>query len=488
MALDEIRQDRIRKIERYEAAGYDAYPASVKRNFLIGGVRGKFSSLVRSKKKLTIAGRIRAWREHGGATFADLEDASGAIQLYFSHDDLGKLYELALATIDIGDFVEATGRAYETKRTEPTVKISSWRIIAKSLLPLPEKWHGLKDVEERFRKRYLDLLMNRDVRERFLLRSNVVSALRDFFNTEGFLEVETPMLQDIPGGALARPFKTRHNALAIDLYLRIAPELYLKKLLVGGFERVYELGKSFRNEGVDVTHNPEFTTIEWYAAYWDENDMMACVERCFRTLFKRLSLKNKISFDEKEIRFGAKFPRLEFTEVLKRHAQILEYDKETRDSLAAHARHFGIEARPGDSKGKIADAIYKKVCRPHLIAPTFVTHHPLEISPLAKRVSTASGNVRRFQLIVGGLEMVNAFAELNNPLDQRARFEEQLKLKSAGDQETHPWDEGFIEALEYGMPPAAGAAIGIDRLVMLLTDTRNIREVVLFPTLRPKAS
>lgn len=486
MALDEIRRDRSKKLEYYESRGFDAYPASVRRNFLISEVGKKFSSLEKSKKKVSIVGRIRAWREHGGATFGDVADGSGRIQCYFSRDELDNNYDLALASIDIGDFLEIRGVAFKTKRAEPTIRVASWRIVSKSLLPLPEKWYGLKDVEERFRRRSLDLLMNEEVRGRFLFRSKIITVLREFFDAAGFTEVETPMLQSLPGGAIARPFRTHHNALGIDLYLRIAPELYLKRLLVGGMEKVYELGKSFRNEGIDATHNPEFTMVEWYAAYWDEEAMMAFVERGLAALLKKLKFKSVIPFDGKTISLGKKFLRIDFTEILKRYALIVDYEKETRDSLAVRARQFGIETGPAESKGKVADEIYKKVCRPHLVQPTFVLHHPLDISPLAKRITPGSTRVRRFQLIVGGLEIVNAFAELNDPREQRARFDDQRSMRSRGDGESHPFDEDFIEALEYGMPPAAGAAIGIDRLVMLLTDAKNIREVVLFPTLRPK--
>ncbi len=487
MALEDIRSDRVRKLARYAARGHDPYPASVRRNFLISKVVQRFTLLARGKKKVSVVGRLMAWREHGGVTFADLADASGAIQLAFHKSELGEEYALALQAVDIGDFLEITGTAFKTQRGEATLRVSVWRLIAKSLRPLPEKWHGLKDVEGRFRKRYLDLLMDPEVRERFLTRSRVIRALREFFDRGGFLEVETPMLQHLPGGALAKPFRTHYNALNIDLFLRIAPELYLKELLVGGLEKVYELGKSFRNEGIDVTHNPEFTTIEWYAAYWDEEDMMSCVEKCFLHILKRVGVKNgKISFGGKAISFGKKFPRISFKDVLQRYALIADYDAETADSLRTAARRYGIEAPAHTSKGKIADEIFKKICRPHLVQPTFVVHHPIEISPLAKRAAAGSQTVRRLQLVVGGAELVNGYAELNDPADQKQRFEAQQKMQSGGEEEAHPFDAGFIEALEYGMPPAAGCGMGIDRLVILLTDTRNIREVVLFPTLRPK--
>ncbi len=487
MALEDIRRERIRKLEAYRSRGLDPYPASVSQTAPIVGIRQQFSKWKASKKTVSVVGRLTAWREHGGATFGDLADASGKIQIYLARDGLGEeRYRLALDSVDIGDFIEVSGNAFYTERREPTIRVRSWRLAAKSLRPLPEKWHGLKDVEERFRKRYLDLLMNEEVRGRFLFRSRLIRAIRMFFDAEGFIEVETPMLQHLAGGALARPFTTHHNALDVDLSLRIAPELPLKQLLVGGLERVYELSKSFRNEGIDAEHNPEFTTIEWYAAYWDEEGMMRFVERCFGHLVKALKLKPDITFDGKAVSFGKKFQRIEFKEVLRRHALILDYDRETRDSLVGRARQFGIDAGRQEPKGRIADEIYKKICRPRIIQPTFVLNHPTDISPLAKRREGSPHEVRRLQLVVGGMELVNAYAELNDPLEQRARFEEQEKVRRAGAEETHPLDEEFIESLEYGMPPAAGAGLGIDRLTMLLTDTKNIREVVLFPTLRPK--
>lgn len=439
---------------------------------------------MRLKKPIVIAGRVMAKREHGGSTFIDLQDGTGKIQAYLKRDVLNDQYDLFFDAVDIGDIIQVTGRAFETQRKEKTIEAAEWRMLAKSLRPLPEKWHGLQDVEERFRKRYLDLVMNEEVRARFVRRAQVLRAVRQFFDREGFMEVETPIFQPIAGGALARPFKTHHNALDIDLYLRIAPELYLKQLLVGGFEKVYEMGKSFRNEGIDASHNPEFTSIEWYASYWDEEMMMDCVERCFAFILKELGFKHTIEFEGKEISFAKKFSRFDFKELLQRYALIADYDRETRDSLAQRALQLGIDTSPHESKGKIADEIYKKICRPYLVQPTFIINHPLEISPLAKK--RTQDTVRRFQLVVAGLEMVNAFSELNDPLDQRERFEAQAEMSHKGEEEAHPLDEAFIETLEYGMPPAAGAAIGIDRLVMFLTDTKTIREVVLFPTMRPK--
>ncbi|MDO8600400.1 MAG: lysine--tRNA ligase [bacterium] len=498
MALDDIRNERIKKLETLEKSGIDAYPAKIAAHRSIGEIVKKFLALARGKKKVVIVGRIMAKREHGGSTFCDLKDASGKIQLFFKEDVLGDAYRLFSDTADIGDFLEVEGKAFKTKRGEDTIEVASWRMLAKSLLPLPEKWHGLQDVEERFRKRYLDLLMNDEVRERFIFRSKITTALRGIIEKEGFQEFETPILQPLAGGALARPFKTHHNALDTELFLRIAPELYLKRLLVGGFEKAYELGRIFRNEGIDATHNPEFSELELYAAYWDEDDMMKFVERMMLGLLKAVFKKSEVSYQGQTIKMKAPFVRVTFRNLLKKYALVADYDHETRDSLALTARRLGLDVGAHEGKGKIADEIYKKICRSKIIEPTFVVEHPLDISPLAKAKDGAKDTARRFQLILGGMELMNGFAELNDPQDQRARFEEQMKMRppseagrasptvvGGGDEEAHPFDENFVEALEYGMPPAAGLGIGIDRLVMLLTDTKNVREVILFPTLRP---
>ncbi len=485
MALEEIRNERIKKLKILQGKGIDAYPAIAHRTHSVSDLLKKFSALEKMKKKIALAGRVMARREHGGSAFFDIRDASGKIQAYFKEDLLGDAYVLALETIDIGDFLGIEGKAFRTKRKEPTIEVAKWEILAKSLRPLPEKWHGLQDVEERFRKRYLDLLMNEEVRERFEKRSEIIKAIREFHDENRFLEVETPMLHAIPGGALAKPFQTHHNALGIDLYLRIAKELYLKRLLVAGLERVFEIGKDFRNEGIDMTHNPEFTMLECYVAYWNEEDMMKFVENLFVALAKKFGKNREIEHEGKFIKFKPPLPRVAFKDLLARYAQITDYDRETRDSLAMRAKQLGIDVGPHEPKGKIADEIYKKVCRPYLVQPTFLINHPLDISPLAKK-SEKTGEVRRFQLVAAGLELANAFAELNDPLDQRARFEEQEKMWEAGEEEAHQVDEDYLEALEYGMPPSAGLGIGIDRLVMFFTNTKNIKEVVLFPTMRPR--
>lgn len=480
MSLGDIRIKRIEKGKRFK----DPYPATTRRTNSITELLGNFAKLLHAKKKVVVAGRIIAMREHGGSTFLDLRDEGGKIQAFLKKDGLGdESYQFFIDTVDIGDFLEFSGKFFETKRGEKTVEVSDWRMLAKSLRPLPEKWHGLQDIEERFRRRYLDLLMNEEVRERFFLRSKIIKSIREFFEREDFLEVETPILQPVPGGALARPFKTHHNALDVDLFLRIAPELYLKRLLVGGYGRVFEVARNFRNEGIDATHNPEFTMLEAYAAWWDENDMMAFVENLFLALAKKIFGKKEFEYDGKKILCKTPFPRITFAEVLKKYGDISDYKNITREDLRFKAQQAGIMVYEGEPKGKIADEIFKKVCRQRLIDPVFVTNHPVDISPLAKKNEEDSEYVRRFQFIAAGLEVMNGFSELNDPVDQAARFLEQKKDFS---DESHKKDDDFVEAVEYGMPPAAGVGIGIDRLVMLLTDTRNIKEVILFPTLKPR--
>ena len=487
MALEDIREERIKKAEALRAVGIDPYPADTGAVLATADAKRKFATLAKSKKEISMAGRVMAKRGHGGSTFFDIADASGTLQAYAKEDVLGvEQYQLFSDTVDIGDFVRVSGVLFLTKKEEKTIEAQSWTMLAKSLRPLPEKWHGLQDTEERFRRRYLDMLMNEDVRDRFAARSAVIKAIRDFHEDRGFIEVETPLFHPIPGGTLAKPFVTHHNALDTDLYLRIAPELYLKRLLVGGMERVFEIGRCFRNEGMDATHNPEFTMLECYAAYWNEQDMMGFVEDLFISLAAAFGNKQEITADGKKISFKKPFGRIAFSELLSRYAQVTDYERETRDSLAIRARQLGVETAGHESKGKIADEIYKKICRPHLVQPTFVTNHPLEISPLAKKRRENPDEVRRFQLVVAGWELTNAFSELNDPIDQYERFVVQEQEREGGEEEAMRMDTDYVEAMEYGMPPAAGLGIGIDRAVMLFTDTKNIREVVLFPTLRPK--
>lgn len=443
MALEEIRAARLKKLENLKKAGVEPYPAESFRTHTVGSAIERFDEFFESKEKLTLAGRLMSFREHGGSVFCDLKEESGLIQLFFKKDILndpsassGRSFKFFLDNFDIGDFIEATGPLIRTKTGEPTVEVAAFRMLSKTLLPLPEKWHGLQDVEERFRKRYLDLLFNGDVKEKFLRRSEIVKKMRQYFLDAGCIEVETPVLQTIAGGALARPFKTHLNTLDLDLYLRVAPELFLKRLLIGGFEKVFEIARNFRNEGIDHDHNPEFTMLEAYFAYKDYDWLMDFTEDLFIYLSKK---------------FKKPFKRVEFNELVK------------------------------GKTGAEGDEIFKKEVRPTLIEPTFVINYPIDLSPLAKKID--KNNVARFQLIAGGLELCNAFSELNDPLDQKERFEEQKKIK--GD-EVHPYDKEFLEALEHGMPPAAGIGIGVDRVVALLTDSHSLREVILFPTMKPK--
>lgn len=505
MALDEIRSERIKKLNDLRQSGIEPYPSEASKDRLpIGDVlndafkKTKIGfKLVSAKlvKKYVITGRLMAKREHGGSCFCDLKDASSKIQIFFKKDVVGDdQFDIFMRNIDIGDFLEISGNPFFTKRGEPTIEVLSWRMLSKSLRPLPEKWHGLQDIEERFRKRYLDLLSNPEVAEKFRKRTEIIKETRRFFESENFEEVDTPALQSVAGGALARPFVTHHNALDMDLYLRIAPELYLKRLLIGGYEKVFEIARNFRNEGIDATHNPEFTMLEAYSAWWDEKDMMNFVEKFFTCLVKKIFGKRVFEHDGNKIECKTPFPRITFAEVLKKFALVDNYDTIAFDDIRMMAQRLGITVYDGESKGRIADDIFKKQCRPKLKNPTFVINHPLDISPLAKSQDPQAPalaekgrtlTVRRFQLIVGGLEIVNGFSELNDPLDQRARFEEQEKMRGVGEEEAHRIDEDFIAALEYGMLPAAGVGIGIDRLIMLLTNTHNIKEVILFPTMKP---
>ena len=489
MGLEDIRQARIEKAEELKEKVGPVFPAKVQRDFSVSEAITGFSKLSKRKKPLHLVGRIFAVRTHGGVTFCDFKDNSSgdSFQAYLKKELVGKEnFVLFEETVDIGDFVEFKGGLFKTKKGEKSIKVSSWHMISKSLRPLPEKWHGLVDVEERFRKRYLDLLMNEGVSQKFVVRSAIINETRAFLNRHGFLEVETPLLQPMAGGALAEPFRTHHNALDIDLFLRIAPELYLKRLLVGGFEKVYEIGRNFRNEGIDVTHNPEFTMLEFYQAYKDTTFAMGFVEDLIKSLAKKIFGRSVPKYGENQIIFSKKFAVVPFYDVLKRYALLNDAENLSKEDMALKARQFGIEVSPADSKEKIADNIFKKVCRPKLVQPTFVTDHPLGISPLAKKKEENPNLTDRFQLIIGGLELVNGFSELNDPLDQAERFEDQQSRRKAGDKETAEMDESYIEAMEYGMPPAVGVGIGIDRLVMFFTNTHNIREVVLFPTLRPK--
>lgn len=484
--IDELRKIRLRKLKAIRDAGLLAYPLEVKRTHRISEVLEEFNKLAKSRKEITLVGRIRSQRVHGGATFLNIEDGTGKIQVYLRKNRLGeKGYQFFLDNFDIGDFISVRGILFKTKTGEETIEVADYKMLAKSLLPLPEKWHGLKDIEERFRRRYLDLIFKPKVKEKFETRSKIIKEIRNFLEKEGFLEVETPILQPIYGGARARPFKTHLHALDMDLYLRIAPELYLKRLLVGGFEKVYEIGKCFRNEGMDRFHNPDFTMLEFYWAFADYKDLMKLTEKMFKNLLKNIFGKLEIKYKGKKINFKPPWPRIEFYQLIRKYTKI-KLEEINRDALAKEAKKLGLPIEKGLGKAEIADEIYKKFCRPKIWKPCFVIHFPVGFQPLAKALENDPKKLANFQLIVAGWELVNAFSELNDPIEQRKRFEQQEKFFKAGFEEAQRMDKDFLEALEYGMPSAAGFGMGIDRLVALLTNSHSLREVILFPTMRPK--
>jgi len=482
--VDEIRKNRIKKLEAIKSAGYFAYPQETKRTHTSLQALTDFGKLSRSKKEIVLGGRILSLRQHGGLIFANIADGAGQLQILFKRDRLGeKKYQFFIDNFDIGDFAEARGFLFKTQKGEKTLDVSDFKILAKALLPLPEKWHGITDVEERFRKRYLDLIFNPEVKNKFALRSEIIETIREFLADEGFLEVETPILQPLYGGATARPFKTHLNALNMDLYLRISPELYLKRLLVGGFEKVYEIGKCFRNEGIDKAHNPDFTMLEFYWAYSDYKELMKFTEKFISSVVKKALGGTKIKYEGRELDFTPPWPRMEYADFLKKHAKI-DIEDIHIDALKKEAEKLGIN--PGGGKSEIADEIYKKICRPKIWSPIFLIHYPAGAFPLAKQLEADPRKSASFQLVGAGMELVKAFSEQNNPIEQRKSFEKQEKILKEGFEEAQRLDEDFVEALEYGMPPAAGFGMGIDRLVALLTDSHALREVILFPTMRSK--
>jgi len=476
----------MRKLETIRKALINPYPEKTRRTHKIEEVLKSFGSLSRQKKEVVLAGRMRSQRGHGGSTFSDIEDGKGRIQAFLRKDSLGERgYKFFMDNFDVGDFVEFKGVLFKTKKGEKTIDVRDYKMLAKSLLPLPEKWHGLQDVEERFRKRYLDLMFNAEVRKKFEKRSQIVREIRDFLEREGFLEVETPILQPIYGGAKARPFKTYLNALNMDLYLRISPELYLKRLMVGHFEKVFEIGKCFRNEGLDRSHNPDFTMLEFYWAYADYKDLMKLTEKMFESLLKKTSDSQVVEYEGKKIKFNSPFARIDFNQLLKKYTKI-NLAEINLEALRKEAQKLGVKMEKSMKKPELADEIYKKYCLPKLWQPTFVINHPSGTFPLAKPLEKDASKLANFQLIIGGWEIVNAFSELNDPVEQRKRFEEQEKFYKEGLKEAQRMDKDFLEALEYGCPPCAGWGMGIDRLVALLTDSHSLREAILFPTMRSK--
>jgi lysyl-tRNA synthetase class 2 len=485
------REIRLHRLQTLREQGINPYPNNAQRTHTIADVLQHFDELAGPDGSFTLVGRIRLLREMGKAAFAKIEDGTGSIQVYFRINDLGAEAYRTIKLLDLGDFIEVTGFLFITRTGERTLHAKSYRLLAKGLRPLPEKYHGLEDRELRQRKRYLDLIANGDEARRvFVTRSRTITAMRRYLDDHGFIEVETPMLQPLYGGATARPFITHHNTLDRDLYLRIAIELYLKRLIVGGFERVYEIGRNFRNEGIDRSHNPEFTMMECYQAYADYNDMMKLVEEMIAFIAQQVKGSPHITYQGTEIDLTPHWPRIPLLDAITKYTGINVEQFPDRDGLAAEMRARGYEADPKLSRGRLIDDLKGAMFRqgiPELRQALFLIDYPLDVSPLTKQHRAKPGLVERFQPFIGGLECGNAFTELNDPLDQRARFEDQMRQRSRGDEEAQVLDEDFLEALEIGMPPTGGIGLGIDRLAMLMADQESIRDVIPFPTMRKTA-
>lgn len=438
-------------------------------------------------KSVTIAGRVMARRGHGKVTFLDIQDSTGRIQAFLKIDNLGDEYN-DVKLLDIGDIVGITGEVFKTQMGEVSVRAENFKILTKSLQILPEKWHGLQDQDLKYRQRYVDLIMNPSIKETFLKRNRIIKEIKNYLDDRGFLEVETPTLNTIAGGANARPFITHHNTLDIDMYLRIANELYLKRLVVGGFDKVYEMGKMFRNEGMDTTHNPEYTAMEVYAAYEDYNDMMELTENLVATVAEKVLGKTVIEYDGVELDLTPPWRRISMVEAVKEYAGVDFANIETDEEAIKVAEEKGLTLEPSKrTRGNIINEFFEEFCEEHMIQPTFVTGHPVDISPLAKRNPEDPRYTNRFEAFINTKEIANAFSELNDPIDQRERFTAQMEAKRLGDDEAHPMDEDFLNAIEVGLPPTGGLGIGIDRLIMFLTGETSIRDVILFPTMKPLA-
>jgi len=485
---NELIQQRFKKLAEITAMGKRPYAGRFDVSTSAQVLHDSYGStskemLEANRVEVTLAGRIVAMRSFGKAGFGHIQDGSGRIQVYFQKATLGDEPYAFFKKIDIGDFIGFKGFLFRTKTNELTIEMESFTLLSKSLRPLPEKWHGLTDVELRYRQRYLDLIVNPDVKNVFVTRTRIVQAIRSFLNERGYLEVETPMMQSIPGGATAKPFKTHHNALDMDLFLRIAPELYLKRLLVGGFERVYEINRNFRNEGISTRHNPEFTMLEFYTAYADYRDLITMTELMISTVAKDVIKTLEVEYEGHTINLAPPWKRITFLDSL-REAGVPEEVLIDADKARDYVVKLGARLKGGEPLGKLLNEIFEAKVETTLIQPTFVTDYPTDISPLSKKRDDDPNYVERFELFVVGRELANAFSELNDPVDQKQRFQSQVSEREAGDDEAHQMDEDFVRALEYGMPPAAGEGIGIDRLVMLLTGSNSIRDVILFPQMK----
>lgn len=485
--LEEIRENRLEKRKALLDAKLVPYPSEVRRTHTVAEALGQFNALLQTKQDITLLGRLRGIRRHGGLMFLDLHDESGGIQLQITRDTIGdERFDQASNSLDIGDWVEAAGDPIESKRGIATVQVSSITIVSKAIRPLPDEWYGLKDHETRYRQREVDLLLNEHTRDVFKTRSKIITWIRNYLSTDGFIEVETPILQPIAGGATAKPFTTHHNALDIDLYLRIAPELYLKRLLVGGYEKVFEIGKNFRNEGISRQHNPEFTMLEFYWAYADYEDLMDLTNTILPKLVQDITGDTAIEWQEQRLTFDSPVPRKRYVDVVSEFVGFNILEEKDPEAYIAIFERENLELPETKTYAKLVDELYKEKIRPTIIQPTILYDYPAEMIPLAKQSASDPRIAEMFQLLVAGVEIVKAYTELNDPVVQRERFMEQQQAREAGDEEAQPLDEAYLRALEYGMPPAGGYGLGIDRLVMLLTNSANLRDTVLFPLLKPE--
>lgn len=483
MAKDKESLSRLEKLEQIKKGGKSPYPSSVCKNLSIKDARSK------KNKKVAVAGKLLSIRNHGKSTFMDLRDQSGSIQLYFKKDVLGDEKYDFINLLDSGDYIDANGEVFTTKAGEITIRVENFSLLSKTLLPIPDSWYGLKDVETRYRKRHLDMLINEQVRRTLETRSKIINNLRSFMDKSGFVEVETPVLQMIPGGAAAKPFITHYNILKQDMYLRISPELYLKRMVVGGFEKVFEIGKNFRNEGLSHMHNPEFTMMEFYWAYQDYRGLMEFTQDLISTVIKNTKKSLEVEYQGDIINFAPPYRIVSFRDLVMADCGIDIFKYPDFDSLKKEVNKKGIEL---DFKSitvwvKLVDELYKKVSRPKIVEPIFLVDHPIELTPLAKAHDNNPRIAQRFQLVCGkGIELINAYTELNDPLEQEKRFSEQVKMSKQGWDESAMMDQDFVEALKYGLPPTAGWGMGIERIAMLLTDNYSIKEVIPFPTLKNK--
>jgi lysyl-tRNA synthetase class 2 len=489
--FSELRLQRIEKVKALEAKGIRAYPLRFKRNMNIEEVISSFDEL--NPKKVKIAGRVKSKRLMGKASFVNIEDMSGNIQVYAKNDQIGEEMFEIFSTLDLGDIIGVSGETFKTQKGEMSVRVNEFLLLSKCLRPLPvvkekdgQLFDEFADKEMKYRQRYVDLIVNPKTKQDFIIRSKAVSAIRRFLEGRSFLEVETPMMHPIAGGAAARPFITHHNALDMKLFMRIAPELYLKRLVVGGFERVFEMNRNFRNEGIDTRHNPEFTMVEMYQAYADYDDMMELAESLISTVAKEVLGDTKIVYQGQPIDLTPKWRRVKYVDIIKERTGIDFSTIKTPEEAKKAALSIGVKIDEVTSVWKIADEVFSEKIEESLVQPTFLTDYPKELSPLSKSREDDPNYVERFELFIAGREMANAFTELNDPFDQKARFEDQVKMREAGDDEAQMMDHDYIAALEYALPPTGGMGIGIDRLVMLLVDTNSIKDTILFPLLRPE--